>query len=210
MKTHPYAKTIWDRLLKVIGNEIGVSALMGNLRAESGLYPYRLQGDFSSGYTTSLEYTAKVDNGTISEYDFVNNGPNGGGYGLAQWTFWSRKQNLYNRWKEGGYDSIGSVELACDYLLWELQNSYWNTYNALITATSLRSASDIVLHEFERPADQSASVEVVREQLGWEVYNAFSGSAPSNPDQPDTPDTPTNKTNKRLSKLLLMAIASED
>lgn len=204
MNNHPFAKTIWDKLNAGIKNEIGVAALMGNLRAESGLYPYRLQGDFSNGYQTSLDYTARVDNGSIPEYDFVNNGPNGGGYGLAQWTFWSRKQNLYNRFKSGGYDSIGSVDLACDFLLWELEHGYTAVWNALVNATNIRSASDVVLHQFENPADQSESVEILRAQLGTEVYNAFSGS------EPIEPDTPTNHINKRLSKLLLMAMAIDE
>ena len=53
-------ETIWNLLLADIGNEIGVAALMGNLQAESGLIPYRVQGDFSSGYSESIAYTEKV------------------------------------------------------------------------------------------------------------------------------------------------------
>lgn len=207
MQNHPFAKTIWDKLKADIKNEIGVAAMMGNLRAESGLYPYRLQGDFSSGYTTSIDYTTKVNSGIISENDFVYNGPNGGGYGLAQWTFWSRKKKLYDRWKNNAmYDSIGSVDLACDFLLWELKNSYSGVYKALVNATSIRTASDIVLHNFENPADQSESVEILRTQLGTEVYNAFSGSEPIEPDTPDTPDTPSKKKNSMSLLMMYSAI----
>ena len=89
-----FEKQIWDYFLAKLGNAYGVAGLMGNLQAESGLCPYRVQGDFSTGWTESANYTARVDSGEISEDDFVNNGPGGGGYGLAQWTFWSRKQGL--------------------------------------------------------------------------------------------------------------------
>lgn len=208
MNNHPYAKYIWDYFVGKIGNEKGVAGLMGNLRAESGLYPDRVQGDIPySSY--SKNYTAQVDSGAISEYDFVHDGPNGGGYGLAQWTFDSRKQALYDLYKSGNYDSIGSVELACDYLWIELQQ-YYIVLNVLKTATSIRQASDCVLHDFESPKDQSTAVEETREALGQEVYDAFSGSEPDNPDNPDNPDVPfPSIERKKLSKLLLMAIATD-
>ena len=201
MKNHPYAKYIWDYFMGRIGNEYGVAALMGNLRAESGLYPDRLQGDIPYS-STSQNYTALVDSGAVSEYDFVHNGPNGGGYGLAQWTFYTRKQNLYDMYKEGNYKSIGSIELACDFLWVELNMSFSGVLNALKSATSIRAASDKVLHDFEAPADQSTAMEETRETLSREVYNTFAGSAPIDPDAPEKPIY-----RKKLSKLLLMAIA---
>lgn len=176
-------QTIWNLLLADIKNEIGVAALMGNLQAESGLIPYRVQGDFSDGYAESITYTKKVDSGEISESDFVNNGPGGGGYGLAQWTFYTRKQALYDKYKSGGYSSIGDVNLACEYLLYELKTSYTSVYNALVSATSIRVASNKVLHDFEKPADQSTSVEVKRAELGTAIYEELTGSSPVEPSE---------------------------
>lgn len=195
-----HAKTIWDYFLIKLGNEYGVAGLMGNLAAESGLHPDRVQGDIPySSY--SQEYTAKVDSGAISESDFVNNGPGGGGYGLAQWTFYTRKQGLYDLWKSGGYSSIGSIELAMDYLWKELQESYSGVVDTLRNATSIREASDKVLHDFERPADQSESVEEKRENLAIKYYNMFATG--NNSTQP-------NYDQKSFfSKLLLYAIATD-
>ena len=208
MNTHPYAKTIWDLLLADIKNEKGVSALMGNLQAESGLYPDRVQGDVPySNY--SKEYTAKVDSGVINVEEFIHNGPNGGGYGLAQWTYYTRKLNLYNTWKSGGYPSIGNVNLACDFLLIELKNSFPDVYTLLKYCTTIREASDYVLHEFENPADQSTVVEELRASMGTEIYNTFSGTSPGNPDNPDTPVIPTPQKQKGMSKLLLYAFATD-
>lgn len=189
---------IWGALLSDIGNEFGVAGLMGNLQAESGLISYRVQGDFSDGYTESISYTTRVDSGAISEYDFVNNGPGGGGYGLAQWTYYSRKQALYDMKKSGGYNSIGSVQLACAYLLYELKNSYPTVYQTLKTATSIRVASDCVLHDFENPADQSTAVEIERANLGTALYNELSGQPPIDPDTP--PINPTVKTKSKKKK----------
>ncbi len=169
-----FGKQIWDKLKTVIPNEYGLAGLMGNLQAESGLIPYRVQGDFTDGYTTSLSYTTNVDNGAISEYEFVHEGPNGGGYGLAQWTFYTRKQKLYNKKVSMGV-SIGSLNLGCEYLLEELSNEYPSVLNVLLHATSIRQASDKVLIDFESPGDTSESVQIMRANLGKAIYNAYSG-----------------------------------
>lgn len=172
-----YGQIIWDRLMLEINNKYGVAGLMGNLLAESGLLPYRLQGDFSSDYSVSLAYTQNVDNGIITEYDFVNNGLNGGGYGLAQWTFYTRKQALYNM-KQSMNVSIGSIDLALNYLLYELNNTYPTVLTTLKNSLTFREASDVVLHDFENPADQSQSVEEYRESLSNSIYTEYAGSTP--------------------------------
>ncbi len=168
---------IWVYFLEKIGNEYGVAGLLGNLDAESGLYPDRVQGDVPySDY--SKEYTAQVDSGAISESAFVNNGPNGGGYGLAQWTYPSRKQALYNMYKSGDYSSIGSIELACAYLWYELENSFPGVLEVLKNAQSVREASNCVLHNFENPADQSEPVEILRASMGQVYYDMYAGLSP--------------------------------
>lgn len=193
-----YAAYIWNYFMSKIVNEYGVAGLMGNLYAESGLCPYIVQGDIPvSDY--SVEYTENVDNGTITEADFVNNGPGGGGYGLAQWTYYTRKQALYDMWKSDGYSSIGSIVLACDYLWYELQTSFAGVLSVLKTATSIREASDKVLHDFERPADQSEAVEVVRESYGRVYYDKFAGNVPT-----PTP-TPGRKSDSMPLWLLVAA-----
>lgn len=172
-----YSRRIWNYLMARIGNEYGVAGLMGNLYAESGLYPDRVQGD--NPYSSySMVYTSNVDAGVISEYDFVNNGPNGGGYGLAQWTYKPRKQALYTKWKTDGYSSIGSIDLALDYLWIELQSDYAPVLRMLKSATTIREASDYVLHRFENPDDQSESVEITRCSYGQHYYTLYHGTYP--------------------------------
>lgn len=169
-----YESYIWNYFFDKFGNEYGVAGLMGNLYHESALKPNNLQNSFESslGYTDTT-YTEAVDNGTYSENSFVNDSA---GYGLAQWTFYTRKQGLYSMWKSGGYSSIGSIELACDYLWHELQNSYSGVLATLKSATNVRTASDKVLHDFESPADQSTSVEITRYEKSVYYYNKYAGS----------------------------------
>lgn len=169
-----YEQTIWNFLMSKIENEYGVAGLMGNLYAESGLYPNNLQNTYESslGYTDE-SYTNAVDNGTYTESQFVNDSA---GYGLAQWTYYSRKQGLYDLFKNGSYSSISSITLQLNYLYSELTSNYPSVLSTLETATSVRQASDSVLHDFESPADQSESVEEIRESYSMEYYNAYSGT----------------------------------
>lgn len=198
---------IWTYLMEKIGNEYGVAGLMGNLYAESGLYPDRVQGDIPYS-DFSKEYTAMVDSGELGEYEFVHYGPNGGGYGLAQWTYYTRKQGLYDMYKSGGYSSIGSLDLALDYLWYELENRFPGVLDVLKSASSIREASDSVLHDFEAPADQSTSVEEQRESNGIYFYNKYSGTDVDYDDIVDN-DGMNKKNLRKLSRFLLYAVASD-
>lgn len=178
-----YSKAVWDNLMTYINNEIGVAALMGNLYAESGIVPYRCQGDFSdtNKFLPSRNYTTNVDNGTISENDFVEHGlfENKDGYGLAQWTYYTRKQALYNMWKSGSYDSIGNIDLALVYLKSELEtHGYNDTLTVLQNATDIRSASNHVLFYFENPELQGQDVQDQRYDYSQDIYDIYSGTVP--------------------------------
>lgn len=159
---------IWDFLKKEGFNDYGIAGLIGNLYAESGLLSNNLQNTFNSRLGLSdEEYTKKVDNGTYTNFVYDS-----AGYGLAQWTYWSRKQNLLNFAKSKG-KSIGDLETQLQFLITELRNSYRNSvYNILKTATSIQQASDAVLLNFERPANAQAQ-KTKRAQLGQNYYNKF-------------------------------------
>ena len=164
----PNDQFIWGFLKKEGFNDYGAAGLMGNLYAESGLLPNNLQNTFNSKLGLSdKEYTKRVDNGTYT--NFVHDSA---GYGLAQWTYWSRKQNLLNFAKSKG-KSIGDLEIQLQFLTTELRNSYRNSvYNILKTATSIQQASDAVLLNFECPANAQAQ-RSKRVQLGQNYYNKF-------------------------------------
>ena len=190
MASSPFASYVWAELYNFIGNEYGTAGLMGNLQAESGIIPYRLQGDFTTGYSTSIRYTNNVDQGIYTENEFVHDSK---GYGLAQWTYWSRKQSLYNMYISGGYSSIGDVGLGVSFLISELSSSYASVLAVLRSATSVRQASDVVLHDFENPAQQGVDVEIYRASLGQAIYDEFAGGSypPPIPPEPPTPEQPS-------------------
>ena len=85
-------KAIWDRLYASIQNPFGVAGLMGNLKAESNLHANNLQnnGNTKLGMTDD-EFTEAFDSGAYPLDTFIHDGY---GYGLAQWTYYSRKAAL--------------------------------------------------------------------------------------------------------------------
>lgn len=160
-------KYIWGFLLNAIGNEYGVAGLMGNLQAESGLRANNLQNSYEKKFNmTDESYTQGVDDGSYP--NFVNDAA---GYGLAQWTYWSRKQNLYQYAKQCGA-SIGDLQMQLEFLVRELQG-YTTVWNTLKSATSVREASDVVLTQYERPADQSENMKRKRAEMGQTFYDRY-------------------------------------
>lgn len=160
--------TIWSFLKKKGLSDCGVAGLMGNLYAESGLKPTNLQNTYEKKLGMSdADYTAQIDAGIYQ--DFVHDSA---GYGLAQWTFWSRKQNLLAFALSRG-KSIGDLEMQLDFLWKELTESYASLVNILKTATSVRAASDAVLVQFERPADQSETAKARRASYGQKYYDQY-------------------------------------
>lgn len=162
---------IWNFLIGKGLSKAGAAGLMGNLYAESALNPKNLQNGYEKklGYTDD-SYTAAVDNGSYS--NFVKDKA---GYGLAQWTYWSRKQNMLEFARAAG-KSIGDLEMQLDFLFKELAEGYKAVLSVLKTATTVKTASDSVLLNYERPADQSDAVKTKRASYGQTYYNKHAGA----------------------------------
>ena len=163
---------IWNYLKSKGLNHYGIAGLMGNLYAESALNPQNLQNTYEKklGYTDAA-YTQAVDNGTYT--NFVKDSA---GYGLAQWTYWSRKQNLLNFAKSVG-KSIGDLEMQLDFMWKELSEGYATSVLAVLkTATSILQASNAVLLKYERPADQSTAVQNKRASYGQKYFDKYAST----------------------------------
>lgn len=161
-------KTIWSFLLREIKNEYGVAGLMGNLYAESALIANNAQNSGNKRLgKTDEEYTAAVDDDTYS--GFVRDSI---GYGLAQWTYRTRKQALLDYAKSKGV-SIGDLTMQLEFLVAELKKSYKTVWKTLCNATSVKEASDIVLTKFEMPKDQSDKAKARRAGYGQVYYEAY-------------------------------------
>jgi hypothetical protein len=163
---------IWNYLKSKGLNDCGAAGLMGNLYAESALNPMNLQNSYERSLgMTDAEYTAAVDNGKYR--NFVKDSA---GYGLAQWTYWSRKENLLAFAKKEG-KSVGDLEMQLDFLWKELTDGYCAVLSVLKAAKTVREASDSVMLNFERPADQSEAARARRASCGQKFYDKYAGGS---------------------------------
>lgn len=161
---------IWKFLKSKGFTDFGVAGLMGNLYAESGLSPINLQNSYEKKLNfTDQSYTQAVDNGSYT--NFVKDAA---GYGLAQWTYWSRKQNLLNYARSVG-KSIGDLDMQLEFLCKEL-SGYSAVWKTLQSAKSVFEASNAVLLQYERPANQSEAVQNKRASYGQAYYDKFAQS----------------------------------
>ncbi len=160
-------KLIWD-FLKMKGlNDFATAGIMGNLYAESTLLSNILENKYKQllGHTND-SYTKGVDTGTYT--NFVRDSA---GYGLVQWTYWSRKENLFN-FARSKKTSIGDLGMQLDFFWGEIQG-YTSVMNKLRTANSVLDASNAVLLEYEKPADQSEAARNKRAGFGQIYYSKY-------------------------------------
>lgn len=160
-------RAIWSFLKSKGLKDEAVAGIMGNLNAESALRSNNLQQSYECklGHTDE-SYTEGVDNGSYT--NFVHDKA---GYGLAQWTYWSRKENLL-KFAQAAGKSIADLQMQLDFLWKELQG-YTRVMNVLHNAESVREASNVILIEFESPADQSELVQVTRAAFGQRYYDKY-------------------------------------
>lgn len=162
------ARQIWDWFKNHTNlPDIGIAAMMGNFNAESDLEPVRKQGDFSPGREPSKAYAAKADAGDLGDFCSGNTG-----WGLAQWTFDTRCAALAKFAKSKG-KSVGDLETQLAFCWEELTGDFSGVLYTLRTASSIRIASDKVLHVYENPKDQGVKVQEKRAGYAQEFYNAF-------------------------------------
>lgn len=165
-------KEIYDYFRSQGFSDFAVAGIMGNLYAESALLPNNLQNTYNKSIgMTDEEYTKAVDCG---RHDFVHDSA---GYGLAQWTYYSRKQELLNFAKVQNA-SIGDAKMQCAFLVQELKSSFKSVFTALLSAGSVREASDVFLTGYEKPADQSEATKQKRASFGQGYYDKYKSAAP--------------------------------
>lgn len=142
------AKKIWQSMMVLCNNNAYAAAgILGNLCCESGIKPMNLQNSYEKKLgMTDEEYTNKTDSG-----QYKNFATDGAGYGIAQWTFKSRKQNMLAAARSFGM-SIGDINFQIYYLCMELQN-YSELLTKLRNAETIYRASTYFLTIYEKPSN---------------------------------------------------------
>lgn len=137
------AKEIYDILRAGGLSRAGALGMLGNMMAESSLRPNIAQRGMTK--LSDEAYTKAANDGAIN---FVDDGV---GYGLCQWTFYTRKRELLDYAKS--YDvSVGDGQMQVEFCLLELREFYPNVFHQLCDSTSIDGCSDVVCTQYERPA----------------------------------------------------------
>lgn len=126
----------------------GALGLLGNLQAESGCEACRLQGDFDLTRSRSKAYAEKVDSGEMSVHIFSRDAQ---GWGLAQWTYWSRKDALFYFCRGRG-KSVADEMSQAQFIMKELREDYPQLLKFLCSTDEMFTATKRVCEEYERPA----------------------------------------------------------
>lgn len=170
------ADYIYTSLLNAGWTANSVCALLGNMQAESTINPGRWQGD--------------------------NVGSTSNGYGLVQWT----PSTNYTNWcNENGIEDPSEMDNNLVRIIYEVENDLqWISTDAYPLSfddfTKSNESIDYLAKAFllcyERPADQSESVQNYRSELANNWYSYLTGSS-----GPITP-TPTVEKKKKYNFLI--------
>lgn len=159
-------ESIWSFLKnRTTLSDEAIAGIMGNFEAESNCEACRLQGDFTSDRSKSKAYAQATMAGSNN---FVRDSQ---GWGLAQWTYWSRKQNLLSCCQSYGAN-IDDESAQLEFFLAEMQNEYVSTWKLLLNTKDIYTAAKLVCEQYERPAVCNNKV---RANYGQQIYNQFHG-----------------------------------
>ena len=143
------ARDIYVKFIAAGLTHEGTCGLMGNMQAESGMKSNIVQRGMTE--LSDEEYTAAA-----AEWPekFIHDGV---GYGLCQWTYWSRKQALFNFAQACGA-SVGYEEMQVEFCISELKNDYPGLWALLCSVTDIYTAASEVCTVYERPAVNNITV----------------------------------------------------
>lgn len=164
---------VFQRLVGAGYNNAAACGILANLQAESGVSPNNMQNSYENSNKygkkyTDESYTSDVNNNVINGYDFAHDEI---GYGLAQWTYWNRKEKLYNMTVAAGA-SVDDITKQCDLLLAEL-SSYGIDFNVPNTEEGAKTAADRFCKQFEKPADMDNQSKNVRQPNAVKLWSTY-------------------------------------
>lgn len=134
----------------------GAAGIVGNLLAESGVLPSRVEGSAAATPMRARNRAGAVTDFTPDEVMNRSNttGPRLPGVGLAQWTTPARRAGLFQRASGGrqlGSSILFNMDAQVEYLVSELQGRAGLNASLLAAGVTLNDASDNVVYQFEIP-----------------------------------------------------------
>lgn len=152
------AKYIYDVCRAAGMTYAGAIGMLGNLQGETSDFdPMSLETQYANRFgLTDAEYTRRADAGekVYQNYYFTHDSA---GYGIAQWTWWSRKKGLLDFAKAAG-KSVGDLDVQIAYMLKELSGYYTAAWQVLTATDSIHDAVKICVTAYEKPANQADAI----------------------------------------------------
>lgn len=146
MTSFEVAKYLYEQL-ELAGTTIeGACAILANIQAESGFIPNNLEDYYNISLNlTDAQYTENVDNGLYNNFIYDKCG-----YGIAQWTYFKRKEKFLNYIKSKN-KSIGDLKSQVEFLILELKEDFSKIWNQLLSSNDLYNLTKILLEQWENP-----------------------------------------------------------
>lgn len=149
---------VWNYLLEKGFSKAGAAGIMGNLKCESNMIASNVQNGM--GYSDE-DYVNGIKSGKISRESFINDKR---GFGIAQWTYPTRKAALYDTL---GKDNIDSLSGQLDFMISEMGSSLTNSMK---NATDASSAAVTFHNVYEKSADRTMTN---RKNSANGIYNTY-------------------------------------
>lgn len=143
------AQTIYTQLRQAGLTEAAALGMLGNWQCESGLETNRLENDYDRYRSVSKDYVRRATGGRMSKQEFCK----GIGFGVAQWTYPTRKANLWDFWKKSGC-ALDNLDMQIRFALWELSTDaeFKDLFALLKSSNDLYDCTKQICCVFERPA----------------------------------------------------------
>lgn len=141
------AQKIYTQLRQAGLTEAGALGMLGNWQCESGLETNRLENDYDRYRSVSKDYVRRATDGRMSKQEFCK----GIGFGVAQWTYPTRKANLWDFWKKSGC-ALDNLDMQIRFALWELSTAEYSALFSLLKSNDdLYTCTKLICEQYERP-----------------------------------------------------------
>ena len=170
------AKAIYEGLKGNFDDE-QIAGALGNVHYESGgLQTNNLENSYERSWGTSDQaYTNAVNSGghPVSGKNFIHDSA---GYGMAQWTYWSRKESLWNKASRLSPVNVADLGIQVELLREEMSGGwavpiYKNDFMSCGSGEDgVMIATKAYCYGFENPADPEGSMQD-RISLALGYYN---------------------------------------
>ena len=160
-------RIVWNTLKPQGFTKACQAAILGNIKADSNVQSVLYENAYKPKLRlTDQEYVDKVNSGEYTEKEFIYDQV---GFGLILWTYYSRKQALYEMCK----GKIGDAECQTKYLILELKTYFHKVYNQLKEITDIAKCTKIFFFYYENPINPGVNAAKKRIEYANYYYKNF-------------------------------------